>query len=120
MGPGKFSPLWNKYRPAILKMMLESAVAPQEYRLMQHEIAALDTKKKGSFGFNLRVSGSKAVNSIKDSELAQDLLNMLQLSRKATELMVDNTYDITLDKKLMLHVTQVVEEPQLAEETSNQ
>jgi hypothetical protein len=115
----KYAPLWNKYRPAILKMMLEAAAEPQTYKLMQHELVALDGKKKSNFGFSLRVSGSKAVNNIKDSELAQDLLNMLQLSRKATELTGLNTYDITLDRQLTLHVSQLKVEQEQEQEQLN-
>ncbi|HMJ68564.1 MAG TPA: hypothetical protein VK508_06705 [Cyclobacteriaceae bacterium] len=103
----KFSPLWNKYRPAILKMMLAAADQPQQYKLMQHEVVAMDSKKKSGWGFTLQVKGSKAINKIKDSEMAQDLLNMLQLSPKASELMNTHTYEIVFDKQFTLHVTQV-------------
>ena len=103
----KYAPLWNKYRPAILQMMVAAAYEPQQYKLMQHEIQAMDEKKKSGFGFNLFVSGSKATNNIKDSEIAQDLLNMLQLSRKGAELLVDFTYEIKLDKQFTLHISQI-------------
>ncbi|HEY3429646.1 MAG TPA: hypothetical protein VGK39_03145 [Cyclobacteriaceae bacterium] len=103
----KYAPLWNKYRPAILKMMLAAAYEPQQYKLMQHEIQAMDEKKKTGFGFNLFISGSKATNNIKDSEIAQDLLNMLLLSRKGAELVDVHSYEIMLDKKFVLHINQV-------------
>jgi hypothetical protein len=106
----KYAPLWNKYRPAILKMMLAAAYEPQQYKLMQHEIQSMDEKKKTGFGFNLVVSGSKATNNIKDSEIAQDLLNMLLLSRKGAELVDVHSYEIMLDKKFILHVSQVNKE----------
>jgi hypothetical protein len=106
----KYAPLWSKYRPAILKMMLEAAEKPQQYRLMQHEFLAMDSKKKGGFGFSLVVSKSKAVNNIKDSEMAQDLLNMLQLSKKGSELLGTHSYEIMLDRQFNLHVSQVNQE----------
>ncbi len=103
----KYAPLWNKYRPAILKMMVDAANEPQQYKLMQHELVAMDSKKKGGFGFTLQVTRSKATNNIKTSEIAQDLLNMLQTSKKATELMGVSSYEIVLDKQFMLHVNKV-------------
>jgi hypothetical protein len=103
----KYAPLWNKYRPAILKMMVAAADEPQTYKLMQHELVAMDSKKKGGFGFTLQVAGNRPTNNIKQSEIAQDLFNMLQLSKKASELMGTNAYEIVLDKQFTLHVNQV-------------
>src|SRR5215208_3074405 len=99
----KYAPLWNKYRPAILKMMLAAANEPQQYKLSSHEVLAHDSKKKGSPGFSLQVSKRKAVNNIKDSEIAQDLLNTLQASKRGSELIEQNDYSITLDKQFTLH-----------------
>ena len=103
----KYAPIWNKYRPAILRMMLDAAREPQQYKLTQHEFKAMDDKKKNGFGFNLQISRSKAVNNIKDSEIAQDLLNMLLLSRKGSELLGVNTYEMALDRNFVLHIQQV-------------
>jgi hypothetical protein len=114
MSARKYSPLWNKYRPAILKMMLAAADVPQLYTLMQHEVVSLDTKKKRGFDFILRVTNGKATNNIRESEIAQDLLNMLQQSPKGIELLRAHSYEITLDRQFKLHVTQekpVVSEP---------
>ena len=103
----KYVPFWNKYRPAVLKMMVAAANGPQQYKFMHHEIQSMDGKKKGGFGFSLKVSGSKAVNNIRDSEMAQELLSMLQGSPKGSELIVTYTYEIVLDKQLVLHVSQI-------------
>lgn len=107
----KYAPLWNKYRPAILNMMIAASNEPQHYKLMKHEFHALDEKKRTSFGFNLLVTGSRAVNSIKDSETAQDLLIMLRLSRKGSQLLSDCTYEIILDNQFMLHISQIEPKP---------
>lgn len=103
----RYAPLWNKYRPAILKMMLAAAFEPQQYKLAQHELHAMDDRKRGGFGFNLSLAKSRATNNIKDSEIAQDLLNMLLVSRKGAELLEQNTYEISLDKQCVLHVAQI-------------
>jgi hypothetical protein len=103
----KYAPLWNKYRPAILKMMLAAASEPQQYELSSHEVLGHDTKKKGPVGFTLQISKRKAVNNIKNSEIAQDLLNTLQLSKRGSELIDKNDYSIVLDKQFKLHISQI-------------
>ena len=107
----KFGPFWSKYRPAILKMLVEAAEKPQQYRLTVHELAAMDGKKNSRFEFNLHVSGRKATNNIKNSAIAQDLLDMLQLSPKGSELISTHDYEIVLDKNFILHVSQVDAQP---------
>jgi hypothetical protein len=101
----KYAPLWSKYRPVILKMMIDSLQEPQQYQLMRHEFQALDEGKKKSIGFSLQVFKNKALNDIKTSEVAQDLLHMLLQSRKGIELMDSNTFEISLDRQLILHVS---------------
>ena len=102
-----YSPIWNKYRPAILKMMLDAADEPQQYRLSAHEFRALNEKQKGGFSFTLQVSKGKALNNIRDSSIAQDLLDVLQISRKASELTEADPYQIMLDKQFVLHINKM-------------
>lgn len=66
----------------------------------------MDEKKKTGYGFSLILSQRKAVNSIKESEAAQDLLSMLQLSPKGSELLERYSYEITLDRNFILHIQQ--------------
>lgn len=103
----KYYPIWNKYRPAILKMMLDAADEPQQYKLFPHEFRALNEKKKTGFGFTLQVSKGKAINNIRGSLVAQDLLSVLQLSRKAAELTDADPYEISLDRQYVLHVNKI-------------
>lgn len=98
-----YAPLWNKYRPAVLKLMVDAKTAPQEYQLFAHEVRALAPKSK-SLSFTMRVQGNKPLTSIKDSVIASDLLHALTLSKKATELMEQNAYEFTLTRDFKLHV----------------
>jgi hypothetical protein len=107
--------LWNKYRPAILQLMTAAAEGPQQYKLYPHEFHTLNPREKG-YSFDLHVSKGKAVNSIKNSMVAQDLLKMLQESKKASELMNDAPYALSLDKAFMLRV--IREEEPVEEEAS--
>lgn len=100
-----YSLLWKKYRPVILKMMLDAQTAPQTYQLFAHELKASAPKGKSS-GFTLLVNNSKALNKISTSPIAQDLLSMISQSKKATELMQNTTYEFTLgrDNKLRISI----------------
>jgi hypothetical protein len=100
-----YTALWNKYRPAILQLMVASAEEPQHYKLYGHEFKALNPKEKNGYAFTLQAHRGKAVNNIKNSGMAQDLLEVLEVSKKASELMDKDTYEFTLDKQFMLHVT---------------
>lgn len=99
-----YTPLWNKYRPAILQLMIASAEKPQMYKLSSHEFKQLNSKER-SFTFSMQVFKSKAISTTKKSVVAKDLLTVLELSKKATELMATNTYEFKLDKHFDFHVT---------------
>jgi hypothetical protein len=99
-----YTPLWNKYRPALLKLMLAAEQGSQQYKFSGHEFKALNSKEK-SYSFELRAFQGKAVNNIKSSIIAQELLEVLNLSPKASELMDSGTFQFVLDKKFVLHVS---------------
>ncbi len=99
-----YTSLWSKYRPAIIQLMLAAEGGPQQYKLFDHEFKALNSKEK-NFSFELHAHQGKAQNNIKTSVTAQDLLSMLNMSRKASELMAEGHFDFMLDKKFVLHVS---------------
>jgi len=109
MTPRIYSPLWNKYRPAILQLMVASAEGPQNYKLFGHEFQSANPKERGAFSFTLQAHRGKATNNIKKSVIAQDLLAVLESSKKASELMDTNTYEFRMDKKFVLHIEKMVE-----------
>jgi hypothetical protein len=113
-----YSSLWNKYRPVILKMMTDSEKAPQQYQLFAHEFKALGQKERSGFSFTLEASQGKALNNIKTSMVAINLLQVLQQSKRASELMSGAIYELSMDKHFVLHVNRkkvAVEEPAVAE-----
>lgn len=77
----------------------------QEYQFMNHELDALGKRPKGGYEFRMVLVDSKPVSSIRDSEIAKDFLNVLQLSQTGSALIASNRYEIFLDKKLMLHIS---------------
>src|SRR5260221_11137735 len=103
-----YSSLWNKYRPVILQLMMAAGNDPQQYKLSAHEFKAVGRREK-AYSFVLEVSQGKAINNIKGSTVARDLLGILQQSQKDSQLMRDAIYKLSLDKQFVFHVTRRVE-----------
>jgi hypothetical protein len=99
-----YSSLWNKYRPVILQLMSAAENGPQQYQLFAHEFKAVGQREKSGFSFLLEASKGKALNNIKTSTVAQNLLQVLQQSKRATELMSESAYELSLDKSFILRV----------------
>jgi hypothetical protein len=99
-----YASLWNKYRPVILKLMSDAENGPQQYKLFAHEFRALNQREKSGFTFSLEVAGGRAINNIKTSLVAQDLLQVLQQSKRANELMNESSYALNMDRNFVLHV----------------
>ena len=101
-----YSTLWNKYRPVILQLMSAAVEnGPQQYKLFAHEFKAVGQKEKSGFSFVLEASQGRAVNNIKTSTVAKNLLQVLQQSKRASELMNEATYELSMDKQFVLHVS---------------
>lgn len=101
-----FISLWNKYKPAVIQMMVASQNGPQQYQLYPHEFKVLSMKEK-SYSFTMRAFKGKALNRTHATANSLDLLMVLNDSKKATELMSENEFDFTLDKQYVLHVARV-------------
>lgn len=99
-----YTSLWNKYRPVVLKLMSDASEGPQEYKLYNHEFKAMGEKVKSGYSFSLEAAKGKAQNNIKGSAVANGLLQILQQSNKAMQLMQDATYELSMDKHFVLRV----------------
>ena len=99
-----YAPVWSKYRPAILQLMVAASEKPQTYKLFKHEFIALNPKEKSGLHFNLTAFQGKALNTVKQHSIGRDLLDVLVNSKKAVELMNTDTYEFALDKQFVLHV----------------
>ena len=106
-----YTSLWNKYRPVILKLMSAAATEPQQYKLFSHEFKAIGEKVKKGYTFQLQAANGKALNNIKGSTVAQDLLQVLQQSKTATQLMTEATFELSMDKHFVLQVNRKEKEP---------
>jgi hypothetical protein len=111
-----YGSLWSKYRPVILQLMLAAGKDPQQYKLSAHEFKAVNQREKAGYSFTLEVSNGKAINNIKGSAVARDLLGILQQSQKASQLMREGVYALSMDKQFVFHVTRKVEIAEEAEQ----
>ena len=101
----EFYPIWKKYKPVILKMMIDSSDGnQQEYKLSKHEFTDVNSRKNASCSFKLEVYKGKSTKLTKSSVIATDLITMLKQSAKATELMNEKIYNISLDSSFTLLV----------------
>jgi hypothetical protein len=78
---------------------------PQQYKLFAHEFRAIGQKEKSGFSFVLEASEGRALNNIKTSTVAKNLLQVLQQSPRASELMSQAPYELSMDKHFVFHVT---------------
>lgn len=99
----KYAYFWAKYRPALLKLMIDSAEGPQQYKFSSHEVRSANTTQKVQT-FMLKIHKGKAVNNVRESLIAKDLLWILQQPGKAMELSETFTYQFRLDGQFMLYV----------------
>ena len=102
-----YSPFWHKYRPAVLRMMVDSAQEPQSYQLSVHEFKALNPRQKGGYSFCLVTNNGKAVSGIKGSDVARDLWDLLNLSPRGAELLSEGSYEFSMNKEFKLTISRV-------------
>lgn len=99
-----YSYIWHKYRPVILRLMVNAHDGPQQYTFSEHEFRRIFPKNRSSLAFILYMHRSKAVNNIKTSLLAHALLGILKESKTAVSLTENSTFEFRLDENFVLHV----------------
>lgn len=104
LNDGKYVHVWQKYKPAIVSLMIASAKEVQQYKLSQHEFVDISPKKATGYAFVLRIHKGKMINDVKKSLLAPDLLYVLKHSGKALDLSETAVYEFELDKDFTLHI----------------
>lgn len=100
----KYSYLWNKYRPVILKLMKEASKKPQQYKFLKHEFNDINPREKGGHSFDMELSNGRPAG-VKDSMVAKSLYAVLDQSMTAMELSNEATYEFSMDKQYNLQVS---------------
>jgi hypothetical protein len=99
--------------------MVDSEGGAQQYQFSKHEIKSISPKEKGGHSFSLKIHKGVAVNDIRKSAIAKDLLFVLQQSKKALELAEASTYELRLDRSFVLHITKEEEAKTPAEPSAD-
>ena len=99
-----YLPLWQKYKPAILINMRKAIESVQYYQLTKHEFEVFGDRGLSGFCFNLEIKNGKINNNIEGSAVARDLFEVLNSSRTAKELMLKNSFKISLTSDFKLIV----------------
>jgi len=117
----KYSYLWNKYRPMVLKLMKDAADGPQQYKFLKHEFHDINPKEKGGHTFTMELSNGRPSKEVKTSMVAKSLFAVLDQSSKAVALSQGATYGFVLDKQYMLHITlEQAKEEEVVEEVKSE
>jgi len=96
--------LWKKYRPVLLKMMIDAENKPQEYQFYNHEFTKVNPRKKTGLSFSMQVAEGQPLDNIRNDEVAKDLLAVLNSSETATQLLSEHVFEFTLDKNFVLTI----------------
>lgn len=113
----EFFPIWKKYRPVILKLMIDSLEGGvQEYNLSKHEFTDVNTKKSTTYSFKMEAFEGRATYAKKPITVGTDFLAMLKSSGRAIELMNTATFSFELDAQFHFKVSAVKAEAPAADE----
>jgi len=108
----KYAYLWSQYRPTILKLMNDCLDRPQHHKLSYDELTSIDNEEENHLPFVLRVFQGDAINNIKTSPIAKDLLLILKRSQTANMLTDQFIFEFKLDEDFVLHIKS--EDPEMA------
>ena len=104
-GAGKYTHIWQKYRPVILSLMVSAPKGPQSYSLSSHEFMDVNNKKTTGYSFALKVYQNRNNSEKKVNVVGLDLLAVLQYSQKAQELTNEGAFSFEMDKNFKLQVS---------------
>ena len=101
---GKYTHIWQKYRPVLLNLMIASAKGPQTYDLSSHEFIDVNNKKTTGYSFALKIFQNRNNSEKKVNVVGLDLLAVLQQSQKSQQLTQDAAYRFEMDKHFKIQV----------------
>lgn len=102
---GKYTHIWQKYRPVLLNLMVASSKGPQTYDLSSHEFMDVNNKKTTGYSFALKIFQNRNNSEKKVNVVGLDLLAVLQQSQKSQALTQDAAYRFEMDKHFKIQVS---------------
>jgi hypothetical protein len=102
-----YSPIWHKYRPAIIHLMTAAIEAPQRYQFSSHEFKAMNPRERSGYCFSMKAFKGRSIDTTRTPFIGLELLTILESSRRAIELFEQHVYEFTLDRNFVLHVSKI-------------
>ena len=102
---GNYAHVWSKYKPVIVKMMVDSKQeGAQEYQLSKHEFVDVNPKRVTGYNFDIEIIKGRILAEPKGNLLLKDLMYVLKRSEKASILMEYKKFNMVLNKEFKLTV----------------
>mgnify|MGYP001482987203 CR=1 FL=1 len=106
LGIKEFYPIWKKYRPVILKLMVDAIDGtPQSYKLSKHEFTDANSRKSSTYTFKVITENTRNLKPTKASIVGSDFIAMLQQSGTAVELMQVHQFTFAMDNQFNFSVS---------------
>lgn len=102
---GNYAHVWSKYKPVIVKMMVDSSEKEQEYQLSNHEFVDVNPKRVTGYSFDIEISKGRILVEPKGNLLLKDFMYVLKKSEKANVLMETRNFNVALSKDFKLTIT---------------
>lgn len=102
---GKYAHVWSKYKPVMVKMMVDAPEGEQSYQLSNHEFIDVNPKRVTGYSFDVEVSKGRVLVEPKNNLLIADLMYILRRSERAIGLMETNKFRFALSKEFKLTIS---------------
>lgn len=103
-----YTKVWEKFLPVIRIFIKRASAAPQQVKLNKIDFDKAGGGKKAGYSFTVEFRNGKVQNRL-SSAIALDMIKVLQLDEKAMDILRSNEYDIELNGKCELTITNVAE-----------
>lgn len=102
-----YNHIWKKYLPIIRILMKKSISEEQVLALNKIDFERAGTGRKAGYKFKIELTGGKVGNVISGSTLAMHLAEIILEDQSAKQIMEDNNFEISLNTKFQLLITNV-------------
>ena len=102
-----YNHIWKKYLPIIRILMKKSISEEQVLALNKIDFERAGTGRKAGYKFKIELTGGKVGNVISGSTLAMHLAEILLEDQGARQILEDNNFEISLNTKFKLIITNV-------------
>ena len=110
-----YTKVWEKFLPVIRIFLKRAATAPQTVKLDKIDFDKAGGGKKAGYSYSVEFKKGKVTNRL-TSAIALDMIKVLQTDEKALDTLRSGEFEIELNSKCELRITNVTE-PAAEEDT---